>query len=446
MSLHIKVPLILQSRILLYKISSLMSPIMICCEQLPGQMHFGRILLFYQLFDFTLSQQVFIFRCWKATNDIQIILYHFFWTSFKTLLHICRLLKRGLDPMAILNSIGGIAASPPPNPEAHATRLQSSEQLDTTLSDKHYDKGKRAWCVVGGAFAVIWATYGLLASNGVFLEHWTTHELSTYTSEQVGWINGVHLFLTLFLGAPAGALFDKLGSQYLLSAGSVFYLGGLFGLGECTKYWHFMLAYGVTAGIGNAIISTTAMAVLVHWFRKKRGLVNGIVMAGGSLGGVVFPLSMRPLFQKFGWANSIRILAGFISLLVITGNFCIKSRVLQKVEEYGQPKDFVRWRVVFVVIGIAGEFAIIQGDHRFLIRCSIRFRFVRSPWLASDICHLRGLFHDCQLQYSGCLERVSAQLPFFLGLVLTPALILEHLGSDVSCLGYSRIGSVISML
>ncbi|KAI7183534.1 hypothetical protein KC363_g8212 [Hortaea werneckii] len=179
----------------------------------------------------------------------------------------------------------------------------------------------RRWLVVGGSTALVWATYGLLASNGIFLSYWSANQLAALPNSTTAWINGIHLFLNWFLTFPIGIVFDKQGSNILLVVGSVFYLAGIFGMAESSQFWQFMVTYGMVGGAGSAILSTVAVSVLGHWFDKKKGLATGIVILGGSLGGVVFPLALRPMFEKIGWSWTFDfVLFGALGLLPEFGN------------------------------------------------------------------------------------------------------------------------------
>ncbi|KAL7757117.1 hypothetical protein ACKLNR_014110 [Fusarium oxysporum f. sp. zingiberi] len=218
----------------------------------------------------------------------------------------------------------------------------------------------RPWCVVAGSLAIIWATYGLLASNGVFISYWSSNQLAHMPRSSTTWINGVHLFLSLVLGYPAGLIFDKYGSNLLMTGGGIFYLAGIFAMAESTKFWHFMIAYGVVAGTGCGVSSTIAISVLSHWFKEKRGLATGIVMLGGSLGGVMFPLTLRPLFQKIGWSWSIRALGVFISILVIIGILCIRSG--PQIRHTKAPfKMFLNPTFLLMTIGVAAFDFVLFG-------------------------------------------------------------------------------------
>lgn len=144
---------------------------------------------------------------------------------------------------------------------------------------------------------------------GSVQDYISTHQLAAYGDRDVGWITAVLVFLTLFLGVQFGPLFDRYGPRGLLICGSLGNFLCYILLAECSKYWHFMLCLGVLGGISSAVITTVSIAVLSHWFNRRRALASGVCMGGSSAGGAIIPLMLRTLFEKYGWTWSIRIVA-----------------------------------------------------------------------------------------------------------------------------------------
>ncbi|KAJ5689581.1 hypothetical protein N7462_003973 [Penicillium macrosclerotiorum] len=130
-----------------------------------------------------------------------------------------------------------------------------------------------------------------------------------------------------------------------------------------------------TWGVSSAMISTPCMAVLSHWFHQRRGTATGIAMAGSSLGGVVFPLALRPALERLGWAWALRILGFFFMLFLVIGNICIRSRLPIKKQNgsisvrYLTDSRFI-WAtvgvffseiVLFASLGLIPTYAAAQG-------------------------------------------------------------------------------------
>lgn len=99
---------------------------------------------------------------------------------------------------------------------------------------------------------------------------------------------------------------------------------------ELTEYWHFMIVFGILGGIGTSLIFTPAVSALGHWFMVKRANATGIAAAGGSVGGVCFPLMLQSLFPKIGWSWATRILGFIFIALLLIANLTIRSRLPPK--------------------------------------------------------------------------------------------------------------------
>jgi len=187
--------------------------------------------------------------------------------------------------------------------------------------------GTRAWLVILGSFFIIMGTFGLISSVGLFQSYWSLHQLSAYTSRDIGWISAVNVFLNLFLGVQVGPLFDRYGPRWLVLGGSVLYLASLVLLAQCRTYWHFILVYGVLGGVSSAFLTTTALAVVAHWFERKRGMASGIAFVGSSVGGIMFPLILDPLLLHLSWAWAIRVVSLMVLVMMVVGNLCVRGRL-----------------------------------------------------------------------------------------------------------------------
>ena len=168
--------------------------------------------------------------------------------------------------------------------------------------DEDYPEGGfHAWVVVFGAWCCMIGGLALLNSQAPLQSYIARNQLSHYSESTVGWIFSIQLFVVFFLGIQVGPLFDALGPRILIGVGTICLTMSLILLGECTKYWHFILVYGVLGGLGNALIFTTSVAAVGHYFLTRRGTATGVACCGGALGGVIFPLMLQSLFPQVGW-------------------------------------------------------------------------------------------------------------------------------------------------
>jgi len=80
--------------------------------------------------------------------------------------------------------------------------------------------------------------------------------------------------------------------------------------------WQFQVVYALAIGTGGSSLSIPIMVTLGRWFVKKRGLMMGIVQAGMSFGGFLFPPFSGWLILTYGWRTAYLVL-GIITFIFI---------------------------------------------------------------------------------------------------------------------------------
>ncbi len=74
-------------------------------------------------------------------------------------------------------------------------------------------------------------------------------------------------------------------------------------------------------------VSQTVSVTPAQYFGRKRGIANGIVFAGGGLGGAVTSFGLNSLIQRFGPAWTYRILGLATLVTGLPAAWFIKERV-----------------------------------------------------------------------------------------------------------------------
>lgn len=168
---------------------------------------------------------------------------------------------------------------------------------------------------------------GLMNTIGTFQAYFSTHQLAGMSESSIGWIFGIYAFLSFFCGIQIGPVFDAKGPRWLIFAGSILIMATYLLLGVCQVYWHFLVVFGIMGGLGTSLVFTPAVAAVGHFFLLKRGQYTGLAAVGGSLGGIVYPLTLQALFPKIGFAWATRVIALINLVLMIFANLFIKSRL-----------------------------------------------------------------------------------------------------------------------
>ena len=243
-------------------------------------------------------------------------------------------------------------------------------QIDLTEEDDFPEGGLRAWLVVLGAYMILLPSFGFMVSIGTLQEYWTRNQLSVYTTRDIGWIPSVFVYLALGLGVLVGPIFDRYGHKMLLRVGGSLYVGMVFALAQCQQYWQFLLVLGFWGGICGACLTTTSLAVVGHWFKRRRGLAGGLAMAGSSTGGLVLPLILRVTLPKYGYAWAIRFLGFMFIGCMIIGNLLVKARLEPGVKRGVGAQSWKRtlsldlfgdWRFTLLTISLFGFELVLFG-------------------------------------------------------------------------------------
>ncbi len=211
--------------------------------------------------------------------------------------------------------------------ELPANLMTASRVSTDQYGNTYPEGGLEGYLVVFGSLCGLMGALGLMNTIGTFQAYLSTHQLADQTESAVGWIFGIYAFLSFFCGIQIGPIFDAKGPRWLVLAGSILIVACYLLLGVCSKYWHFLVVFGVMGGLGTSLVFTPAIAAVGHYFLRKRGSMTGLAAVGGSLGGVVYPLTMQALFPKIGFAWTTRVIGLVNLVLLIIANVCIKSRL-----------------------------------------------------------------------------------------------------------------------
>lgn len=115
------------------------------------------------------------------------------------------------------------------------------------------------------------AGFGLMNSVGIFQAYLANHQLSEYDESTIGWIFSLYTFLAFFCGLLIGPFFDVHGPQLLILGGNILLVASMFLLSVCSAFWHFLIVFGVLAGVGTSLIFTPSIGAIAHFFSARRG-------------------------------------------------------------------------------------------------------------------------------------------------------------------------------
>ncbi len=154
--------------------------------------------------------------------------------------------------------------------------------------------------------------------------HFTFGSFFKPVSAEFGWsraaISGAFTLYSICHGALfiiTGRLSDRFGPKPMLIASGVFFGLGFFLLSRISAIWQLYLFYGGFIAIGMSGGFVPLMSTVARWFDKRRGLMSGLVLAGGGLGQAVFPPLTTWLISDFDWREAYVIFGVGVLVLII---------------------------------------------------------------------------------------------------------------------------------
>lgn len=165
--------------------------------------------------------------------------------------------------------------------------------------------------VVVAACSLIQAVaWGVCNSFGVFFDPllsefgWLRATLSGAAS--LGFL--VHGVLSI----AAGSLNDRCGPRLIMTGCGLFLGTGYLLMAGITEVWHLYLVYGVLVGVGLSGVDVVLLSTVARWFRKRRGMMTGVIKMGTGVGMVVMPVLITRVIAGFGWRTAFAVLGGII--------------------------------------------------------------------------------------------------------------------------------------
>ena len=170
------------------------------------------------------------------------------------------------------------------------------------------------YVIVSLAFLILMVIGGTHYTFGVFFKPligdfgWTKVSTSGAFS--------LYMIVLGLLSILVGRLNDRFGPRVVMSVGSFFLGLGYLLMSQTSAIWHLYLFYGVIIGAGTSGLFIPPISAVARWFIKRRGLMNGIVLAGIGVGTMIMPPLASWIISNYGWRTSY-VVIGFMILAVI---------------------------------------------------------------------------------------------------------------------------------
>ena len=157
-----------------------------------------------------------------------------------------------------------------------------------------------AWLTAVVAFIALVGAAGFRATPSVMLQ--PLHDEFGWSLGTISAAVSVNLLLYGLTAPFAAALMEKLGIRRVVAGALVLVSAGSGLTVFMQQSWQLILCWGVLVGLGTGSMALGFVAVVANrWFVARRGLVVGVLTAGGAAGQLVFLPLLARLTGEHGW-------------------------------------------------------------------------------------------------------------------------------------------------
>ncbi|KAJ5084940.1 hypothetical protein NUU61_009519 [Penicillium alfredii] len=204
------------------------------------------------------------------------------------------------------------------------TSIPSDQQSDARIirekNPPAVDGGLPAWLFLAASTMLEAIVWGYAFAFGIFQDYYSTH--APFQGSGNIAVIGTCAMGIAYLVSPlvivVMILFPSI-ARWLSTAGVVVMCLSLALSSFSTNVTHLILSQGIGFGTGGCFAYTPSILFLSEWFFKRKGLAFGIVWAGSGLSGVIFPLAIRWLLDKYGIQAALRV--SCVALFVLAAPF-----------------------------------------------------------------------------------------------------------------------------
>ncbi|XP_069463873.1 monocarboxylate transporter 10 [Ambystoma mexicanum] len=196
---------------------------------------------------------------------------------------------------------------------------------DTTVAEqKEFEppEGGWGWVVMLAAMWCNGSVFGIQNACGVLFIS-LLDEFGSKDDPQLrfktAWVNSLSMGMIFFCSPIVSVFTDVFGCRKTAVVGAAVGFIGLLSSSFVSSIEPLYFTYGIVFACGCSFAYQPSLVILGHYFKKRLGLVNGIVTAGSSLFTVALPFILRLLLDKVGLFNTLRVLCVLMFVLFLAG-------------------------------------------------------------------------------------------------------------------------------
>ncbi|XP_052390769.1 monocarboxylate transporter 10 [Carassius gibelio] len=136
---------------------------------------------------------------------------------------------------------------------------------------------------------------------------------------KTAWVGSLSMGMIFFFSPIVSVFTDLLGCRITAVGGAAVAFVGLLGSSFVKSLGPLYFTYGIVFACGCSFAYQPSLVILGHYFKRRLGLVNGIVTAGSSVFTITLPYMLTGLLKSVGLAYTLRVMSIFMFLLMLAG-------------------------------------------------------------------------------------------------------------------------------
>lgn len=199
---------------------------------------------------------------------------------------------------------------------------ESTIKVPETAEEFQHPEGGWGWVVMLAAMWCNGSVFGIQNSFGILF----VSLLNQFGSEndedlrfRTAWVGSLSMGMIFFCSPIVSIFTDLLGCRMTAVGGAAVGLVGLLASSFVKSLGPLYFTYGIVFSCGCSFAYQPSLVILGHYFKKRLGLVNGIVTAGSSIFTITLPFLLSGLLKNVGLHNTMRVLSIFMFILVLAG-------------------------------------------------------------------------------------------------------------------------------
>jgi MFS family permease len=170
------------------------------------------------------------------------------------------------------------------------------------------------YVIVSACFIIQMAMFGWRGSYSVFIKPLTAE--FEWNRALVSGAFSISAIMTGLSGILMGWLNDRLGPRIVMTLCGILIGGGTILMFLVNSAWQLYLFYSFIVGLGMGGLSSPQVSTVARWFITRRNIMSGLLITGGSIGGMIGPPLITWLIYTYNWREAF-LWVGIVVLVVM---------------------------------------------------------------------------------------------------------------------------------